>query len=73
MRLLLQPGDPDLEELVDVLAQDGEEAHPLQQRQRLVLRDRQHPLVEVELGKFAVDVMRLRGSLRCCRLGQRVR
>src|SRR5216683_6032182 len=62
MHLLLQAGDTDLEELVDVLAQDRQEAHPLEERKRLVLRHGQHPLVEVELGDLAVDVMRLGGG-----------
>ncbi len=59
MHLLLQAGDTDLEELVDVLTQDREKADPLEERKRLVLRHGQHPFVEVELGKLAVDVMRL--------------
>jgi hypothetical protein len=58
MHLLLQAGDTDLEELIDVLAQDRQEAHPLEQRERFVLRHGQHPLVEVELGQLSVDVVR---------------
>ena len=59
MHLLLQAGNADLKELVDVFSQDGEEADPFQQRQRLVLGNGQHSLVEVELGKLAVEVARL--------------
>ncbi len=33
MHLLFQAGDTDLEELVDILAQDRQEAHPLEQRE----------------------------------------
>ena len=67
VNLLLQAGDPDLEELVDVLAQDRQKPHPLEQRQRLVLGHGQHAIVEVELGKLPVQVARLRldrGRLR---------
>ena len=63
MCLLLQSGDADLEELIDVLPQDRKEAHPLEQRERFVLRDRQHTLIEIELGELAVDVVRARRSL----------
>ena len=59
MRLLLQSGDADLEELIDVLAQDREEAYPLEQGQRPILRHRQDTLIEIELGELAVDVVRL--------------
>ena len=54
--LLLQAGDADLEELVDVLAQDRQEAHPLEQRQRLVLGHGEHAFVEVELRQLPVQV-----------------
>ena len=56
VHLLLQAGDPDLEELVDVLAQDRQEAHPLEQRQRLVLGHGEHAFVEVELRQLPVQV-----------------
>ena len=42
--LLLQAGDPDLEELVEVLAEDGEELGPLEQRQVRVLGQGEHPV-----------------------------
>ena len=71
MRLLLQSGDADLEELIDVLAQDREEAYPLEQGQRPILRHRQDTLIEIELGELAVDVVRL--SRRRMRQGLRGR
>ena len=67
--LLLQAGDADLEELVEVLAEDGQELGPLEQRHLLVLGEREHPLVEVEPGELAVEVPRLvvrRSSRRPC-------
>ena len=36
----MQPRDPHLEELVEVLAEDGEELRPLEQRQLGVLGER---------------------------------
>ena len=71
MRLLLQSGDADLEELIDVLAQDRKEAHPLEQGERRVLRHRQDTLIEIELGQLAVDVVGL--SRRLSRRGLRRR
>ena len=54
--LLLEPGDPHLEELVEVLAEDREELGPLEQRERGVLGEREHPRVEVEPRELAVQV-----------------
>src|SRR5690606_45624 len=48
----------DLEELVEVGAGDAQEAEPFQQRYRRVLRQRQHPELEVELAEFAAAVQR---------------
>ena len=62
MHLLLEPGNADLKELVDAFAEDGEKAHPFQQGQRLVFGERQHPLVEIELGELPVEVARLDGG-----------
>ena len=53
--LLLEPGDPDLEELVEIVADDAEEAEPLEQRGRRILRERQHPAIERELRQLAID------------------
>jgi len=54
--LVLQRRHPDLEELVEVLAEDGEELRPLQQGDPLVLGQGQDPLVEVEPGQLAIAV-----------------
>ena len=62
--LLLQAGHPHLEELVEVLAEDGEELGPLEERHRLVGRQGQHPLVEVEPGQLPVQVARRVGRRR---------
>ena len=51
----LQPGDADHVELVEVAREDRQELHPLQQRQRLVLGELQHPRVEVEPGQLPVE------------------
>ena len=61
--LLLQTGDPDLEELVEVLAEDGQELGPLEERHGLVGRQGEHPLVEVEPGQLAVEVARRLGRV----------
>ena len=53
--LVLQAGHPHLEELVEVLAEDGEELRPLEQRHVGVLGQRQHPGVEVEPGQLTVQ------------------
>ena len=54
-RELLEAADPDLEELVQRPARDGQEARPLNCREALVLGLGQHPRVEVEPGELAVD------------------
>ncbi len=59
LHLVLEAGHPHLEELVQVLTEDGEELGPLQQGDGGVGRQRQHPLVEVEPGQLAVQVVRL--------------
>ena len=55
-----QPGHPDHEELVQVGREDGEEAHPLEQRDRFVLGQLEHALVESEPALLPVQVA-LRG------------
>src|SRR5438067_514877 len=52
---LLQAGDADLEELVQVRRHDGDEAQPLERRHRLVGRLREHAAVEGEDAELAVD------------------
>ena len=54
-QLLLDARDPDLEELVEIAADDAQEAQALEQRNIRVLRERQHAPVEVEQRQFAVD------------------
>ena len=55
LHLLAQSGHPDLEELVEVGREDGEELGPLEQGGGGVLGEREHPLVEVEPGQLAVE------------------
>jgi hypothetical protein len=55
-QLVLERGHPDLEELVEVLAEDGQELAPLEHGDPLVLRQGQNPLVEVEPGQLAIQV-----------------
>jgi hypothetical protein len=54
--LLPQAGDADLEELIEVLAEDRQELDALGQRLLGVLGQRQDALVEVEPGQLAVEV-----------------
>ena len=51
----LEPGDAHHVELVEVAGEDRQELHPLQQRQRLVLGQLQHPGVEVQPGQLPVQ------------------
>lgn len=54
--LLLQAGDADLEEFVEVAREDEEELQPLQERVGLVQRLFQHADVELQLGELAMNV-----------------
>ena len=54
--LLLQPRDPDHEELVQVGLGDGDEAHPLQERMPLVAGLLQDPVVEPQPRELPVYV-----------------
>ncbi len=54
--LLAQAGDPDLEELVEVAGEDGQELDPLEQRVALVARLVQDAGVELEPRQLAVQV-----------------
>ena len=54
--LLLEACHADLEEVVEVLAEDGEKPHPFEQGQLRILGHREHPFIEVEPRKLAVDV-----------------
>src|SRR4029077_18500356 len=65
--LLFEAGHPDLEEVVQVLAEDGKEANPFQEGQLGVLGHGQDPLVEVQPGQLAVEVPgRLRDRIWAC-------
>ena len=55
VELLHEARDPHLEELVEVLAEDGEELGPLEQRQVRVLGQGEHAVVEVEPRELAVQ------------------
>lgn len=54
--LLLQPGDADLEKLIQVAGKDQQELQPLQQRVGLVQRLLQHADVELQLRQLPMDV-----------------
>ncbi len=54
-QLLLDAGDPDLEELVEIAAGDAEEAQPLEERRVGVRGQREHAPVEGEERKLAVE------------------
>ena len=56
--LVVDAGDADHEELVEVGDEDREELQALDQRQRLVLGELEHAVVEVEPRQLAVDVQR---------------
>ena len=64
--LLAQAGDPDLEELVEVAGEDGQELDPLEQRVALVARLVEDAGVELEPRQLAVEVRegRLRARAR---------
>ena len=51
--LVEQPSDPHHEELIEVGGVDRAELDPLQKRDRRLLGQLQHPLVEVEPGELA--------------------
>ena len=71
--LLLQAGDADLEELVEVAGEDGQEANALEQRVALVDSLEQDAVIELEPRQLAVDVRDLRRSRRAaCSGGTRL-
>src|SRR5580700_5154101 len=53
---LLEAGDADLEEFVEVGARDAQKPHPLEQRDAAVLGLLQHALIELEKREFSIDV-----------------
>ena len=54
-QLALQPCDPDHEELVQVVREDREELHPLEERVRRVERLLEHAAVELDPAQLPVD------------------
>src|SRR6266576_7214059 len=56
---LLQLGDADLEELVQVARQNAQEPQPLERRNPPVLGLGEHTLVERQHGKLACEELRL--------------
>ncbi len=61
---LLEAGDADLEEFIQVARGDAQEPQPLEQRHRLVERLGKDPLIELEKRQLAVDEV-----LRCLEVG----
>jgi len=55
-QLFLEARDSNLEKLVEYLAQDGEEAHPFEEREQRILGQSQHPPREFDLGELAIQV-----------------
>jgi hypothetical protein len=64
--LVVQAGDADHRELVEVRREDREELRPLEQRRALVLGQLEHALVEVEPRQLAVRVELVRVERRGC-------
>jgi hypothetical protein len=62
--LLFDAGHPHLEKFVEVRGHDAEEAHPLQQRLRRVLRLLQHAPVERQPAQLAIDEKLRPGKVR---------
>jgi hypothetical protein len=62
--LLAQPRDPDLEELVEIAREDGEESSAVEQRVALVARFVEDAGVELQPGQLAVEVGKVGAVLR---------
>ena len=79
LQQLFETGDADFEELIQIAGGDTQEIQPLEQRHPQVEALRQHPLVELQRGYLAIDVVlrltqhRLRTGLRGGRGGGRRR
>jgi hypothetical protein len=52
---LLEAGDPDLEELIQIARGDAQELQPLEQWHARIQALRQHPLIELQRGDLAID------------------
>ena len=61
--LILQTGDADLEELIEVLTEDRDELEAFEQGHRRIRRECEHPGIEVEPGEFTVEESLRRGGL----------
>ena len=57
LHLIEQPGDTDLEELIQALRADRDELQPLEDRTPRIFGERQDPFVEVQPRKLSVEVM----------------
>ena len=55
-RLLLEAGDTDLEEFVEIAAEDREKLEPLEERRALVEGFVENPAIELEPGQLAIQV-----------------
>ena len=64
LHLLFEPGDADLEELVEIGGCDGKEFDPFQQRRCEVSRLVEHALVEFQPAQLAVEEMHREGHVR---------
>ena len=76
LSLLMKPGDADGEELVEVVGEDRQEAHALEQRVPFVARFVEHTLVEVQPRELPVQVNPrgpIGGQTRSNRARQRLR
>src|SRR5204863_2371981 len=57
LHLIEQPGDADLEELVEALRADRDELQPREDRTLRIFGEREDPLVEVQPRELAVEVV----------------
>ncbi len=53
---MLEAGDADLEELIQIAGGDAQELQPLEQRLGVIEGQRQHPVIELQEGELTVDV-----------------
>jgi hypothetical protein len=67
--LLLETGHPDLEELIQIAAEDAEKLEALEKRSALVQRFVEHPTIELEPGQLSVQIERRMPEIENRRLG----
>ena len=70
-QLASEPGNPHHVEFVEIVCRDRQEAQPLEQRVAAVLGFGEHPFVEGEPRKLAIDEPLLQAGLDRLRLGRR--